>query len=116
MFAPVMETEVRGSAAVPAFLSVKFFAVLVVPTVTLPKSALDGVSAALGEAAGEPVPVTVATAGDLGSLLATVTEDVYVVEGAYGSKTTESVQLLLAARVDPQLSVTVKAPGFGAPN
>jgi hypothetical protein len=111
-----METEVRGSVAVPAFFSVKFFAVLVVPTVTLPKSALEGVSAALGEVAAGLLPVRVATAGELGSLLATVTEDVYVVEGAYGSKTTESVQLLFAAKVDPQLSVTVKAPGFGAPN
>ena len=56
-FAPPRTTDVIGSGALPAFVSVKICAALVVPTVLGPKLTLEGVSEACGVDACVPVQV-----------------------------------------------------------
>jgi hypothetical protein len=61
-FAPVMPTEEIDSAALPALASVKVWAALLLPVVTLLKFAEAAVSAACGAVVTEATPVPVSAA------------------------------------------------------
>ncbi len=58
LLVPVSLIPAIASGALPALASVKIWAALVVPAVTLPKFALAGVSTACGCASAVPVPVS----------------------------------------------------------
>jgi hypothetical protein len=101
---PPIAMEVIGRDAVPALANVKVCDVLVDPTVTLPKDALVGVSAAWGAVALAPVPLNEAVWGEPAASSATVTAALKL-PAAVGAKVTEMVQLDPAASVVPQLLV-----------
>lgn len=58
-FVPPIATEEIPRAALPALESVNGIGALVVPTVTVPKSAVLGLNAACGAPAALPLPVSV---------------------------------------------------------
>jgi len=95
--APPIAIEVIGRDAVPALVSVKLCAALVEPTVTLPKDAVDGVSAACGAVEFAPVPLNEAVWGEPAASSATAT-DALKLPAAVGPKVTEIVQFAPAAR------------------
>ena len=57
-FAPLSAIDEMESGALPALVSVKVCAVLMLPAATLPKFAVAGVREACGAGAGVPVPVS----------------------------------------------------------
>jgi hypothetical protein len=65
-FAPLSEMEAMPSAVVPVFDRVKICDELVVPVVTLPKSADEGESVACGAATAAPFPERATVNGDSG--------------------------------------------------
>lgn len=101
---PPMLTEVMGSEAVPAFLSVKVCEALVLPTFTLPKDPVVGVSAACGAAADVPVPVRVALWVPTLSTIESVAD---ASAAADGVKITVRVQLAPAASDSLQVLVAM---------
>ena len=97
-------------AALPVFVSVTLLVGLVVPTICEPNGKLAGESAAEG-ALTTPVPVRPAVCG----LPIALSETETVAERtplAPGVKETVMEQLLPAARLEPQLFVCRKSPGF----
>jgi hypothetical protein len=101
---PLRPADVMGSVAVPALVKVKVWSVLVDPTVTLPKFAVAGVSAAFGAVAVVPVPLRAAVCGEPVALSATET-DALALAAVVGVRVTEIVQLAPTASVGPQVLV-----------
>lgn len=101
---PLMAIEVIGRGAVPALASVKVCDVLVDPTVTLPKDALDGVSTACGASAPAPVPVNAALCVPTESIAASVAD---ALPTAAGVKVTPILHEPPALRVLLQLLAAI---------
>src|SRR5579863_5634266 len=91
------------------FFSVKVWLALVLPSTSVPKLAVAGVSVTVPVAAAAPVPLKLAVCGLLEALSVTVRVPV-AAPVAVGLKVTLIVQLLLAASEVPQLLVSAKAP------
>jgi hypothetical protein len=97
---PPMSTDVIGSAALPALVKVNVFAELVLPTLTFPKEALDGDSAACGAEPVVPVPERLAVCVPT---LSTTEREADALPAAEGLKVTATVQLAPLARDEPQV-------------
>lgn len=110
--APVTPIDVMGSAAVPAFASVKVCDVLVEPTLIEPKSAVAGVSAAFGAdtTAATPVPLSTEVCVPTESVTDRLAEKL---PAAAGENMTVMVQEPPAASDVPHVPpVTAKLPAF----
>jgi hypothetical protein len=97
-FAPLMPIDVIDSGALPGFVSVKVWAALLVPVVTLLKLVDAGVRAAMGAAGGAdatPVPVNVEVCVPAASTTVRVAADE---PALWGEKTTRTWQTVPAGR------------------